>query len=84
MPILIPVEVNPNDNTTASLNKLLSDDKYPDVKYGIKLGNKNIGFNGKFDIFPYFLPLLLMNVFVAEKKLFKGTIQKLSNDSRGV
>ncbi len=56
---LIPVEVKANDGATASLNKLLSDDKYPDVKYGIKLGYKNIGFNGKFYIFPYFLSFLL-------------------------
>ena len=56
---LIPVEVKANDGATASLNKLLSDDKYPDVKYGIKLGYKNVGFNGKFYTFPYFLTFLL-------------------------
>ena len=33
--------------------------KYPDVKYGFKLGYKNIGFNGKFYTFPYFLTFLL-------------------------
>ena len=33
--------------------------KYPDIKYGIKLCNKNIGFNGKFYTFPYFLTFLL-------------------------
>ena len=64
---LIPVEVKANDGATASLNKLLSDDKYPDVKYGIKLGYKNIGFNGKFYTFPYFLTFLLKR-FVAEKR----------------
>lgn len=62
---LIPVEVKASDNATASLNRLLSDDKYPDVKYGIKLGYKNIGFNGKFYTFPYFLAFLLKR-FVAE------------------
>ena len=62
---LIPVEVKSNDNATASLNNLLKDDKYPDVKYGIKLGYKNIGFNGKFYTFPYFLTFLLKR-FVAE------------------
>lgn len=64
---LIPVEVKANDGATASLNKLLKDDKYPDVKYGIKLGYKNIGFNGKFYTFPYFLSFLLRR-FVAERK----------------
>ena len=56
---LIPVEVKSNDGATASLNKLLKDDKYGDIKYGIKLGYKNIGFNGRFYTFPYFLTFLL-------------------------
>lgn len=64
---LIPVEVKANDGATASLNRLLNDDKYNDVKYGIKLGYKNIGFNGKFYTFPYFLTFLLRR-FVAESK----------------
>lgn len=64
---LIPVEVKANDGATASLNRLLNDDKYNDVKYGIKLGYRNIGFNGKFYIFPYFLTFLLRR-FVAESK----------------
>lgn len=64
---LIPVEVKTNDGATASLNRLLNDDKYNDVKYGIKLGYRNIGFNGKFYTFPYFLTFLLRR-FVAESK----------------
>ena len=64
---LIPVEVKANGGATASLNRLLNDDKYNDVKYGIKLGYRNIGFNGKFYTFPYFLTFLLKR-FVAERK----------------
>lgn len=56
---LIPVEVKANDNATASLNNLINSEKYKDIKYGIKLCNKNIGFNGKFYTFPYFLTFLL-------------------------
>ena len=56
---LIPVEVKANDNATASLNNLIDNNKYKDIKYGIKLCNKNIGFNGKFYTFPYFLTFLL-------------------------
>lgn len=56
---LIPVEVKANDNSTVSLNNLIENDKYSDIKYGIKLCNKNIGFNGKFYTFPYFLTFLL-------------------------
>ena len=56
---LIPVEVKANDNSTASLNNLINSNKYNDIKYGIKLCNKNIGFNGKFYTFPYFMTFLL-------------------------
>ena len=64
---LVPVEVKANDGATASLNNLLKSDKYPDVKYGIKLGYRNIGFNGKFYTFPYFLTFLLRR-FLADRK----------------
>lgn len=56
---LIPVEVKSNDSSTPSLNNLINSDKYKDIKYGIKFCNKNIGFNGKFYTFPYFLTFLL-------------------------
>ena len=56
---LIPVEVKAGDNATISLNNLINSDFYKDIKYGIKLCNKNIGFNGKFYTFPYFLTFLL-------------------------
>lgn len=56
---LIPIEVKANDGSTISLNKLINSESYKDIKYGIKLCNKNIGFNGKFYTFPYFLTFLL-------------------------
>ncbi len=57
---LIPIEVKATDNATKSLAKLTSQDgKFPDIRYGIKLCNKNIGFNGHFYTFPYFLTFLL-------------------------
>lgn len=67
---LIPIEVKANDNATKSLVKLTAQDgKYPDIRYGIKLCNENIGFNGHFYTFPYFLTFLL-------KRLIKsGTLQ---------
>ena len=64
---LIPVEVKANDNATISLNNLINNNLYKDIKYGIKLCNKNIGFNGKFYTFPYFLTFLLKR-FLGEKK----------------
>lgn len=57
---LVPIEVKATDNATRSLVKLtLGDGKYPDIKYGIKLCNRNIGFNGHFYTFPYFLTFLM-------------------------
>ncbi len=56
---LIPLEIKANNGTTISLNKIIDDTNYKDVKYGIKLCNKNIGYNGKFYTFPYFLAFLL-------------------------
>lgn len=63
---LIPVEVKANDGATPSLNNLLKEGKFPDIKYGIKLGYKNIGYNGKFYTFPYFLTFLLKR-FISER-----------------
>lgn len=57
---LVPIEVKATDNATRSLVKLTSGDgKYTDIKYGIKLCNRNIGFNGHFYTFPYFLTFLM-------------------------
>ncbi len=63
---LVPVEVKATDGMTASLNNLIEKEKYADIKYGINFANKNIGFNGKFYTFPYFLAFLLKR-FLREK-----------------
>ena len=56
------VEVKANDNSTTSLNNLINSDQYKDIK----LCNKNIGFNGKFYTFPYFMKFFLKR-FLKEK-----------------
>ncbi len=56
---LIPIEIKSKDGPTASLNKLIEKDKYEDIKFGIKFGDRNIGFNGKFYTLPYFTMFLL-------------------------
>lgn len=63
---LIPIEVKANDNATISLNNLIDSDNYSDIKHGIKLCNKNIGYNGKFFTFPYFLTFLLKRYLKAK------------------
>lgn len=67
---LIPIEVKAKDGATASLNNLIKWDSYSDIHYGIKLGYKNIGWNGTFYTFPYFLTFLLKR-FLSDK-----TVQK--------
>ena len=64
---LIPVEVKATDGATVSLNNLINSERYRDIRYGIKLCYKNIGFNGKFYTFPYFLTFLLKR-FLKEKR----------------
>ncbi len=56
---LIPVEVKAVDSNAPSLSKLIENEKYSDIHYGIKLNRGNIGFNGKFYTFPYFLTFLI-------------------------
>ena len=55
---LIPVEVKATDSTPKSLQKL-TDGRFEDIQFGIKLCNKNIGFNGRFYTIPYFLTFAL-------------------------
>ena len=56
---LVPVEIKAKDGPTASLNNLIKWESYPEVKFGVKFGYKNIGWNGYFYTFPYFLAFLL-------------------------
>ncbi len=56
---LIPLEVKANNGTALSMNKLIGKESFADVQYGIKFAHKNIGYNGKFYTFPYFLSFLL-------------------------
>jgi predicted AAA+ superfamily ATPase len=61
---LIPVEVKATDNATKSLVKLIKQND--NIKYGIKLCYKNVGFNGQFYTFPYFMTFLLKR-FIADR-----------------
>ena len=56
---LIPVEVKATDGSTLSLNKLIEKETFPDIRYGVKFADKNIGFNDKYYTFPWFLAFLL-------------------------
>lgn len=62
---LVPLEVKASDNPARSLQKV-TDGKHPEIKYGIKLCNQNIGFNGSYYTIPYFLGFLLRR-FLSER-----------------
>ena len=55
---LIPIEVKASDNPSITLRKL-TDGRIADIKFGIKLCHKNIGFNNNFYTIPYFLTFAL-------------------------
>ena len=40
---VVPIEVKATNNATASLNNLIEKEMYPEIKYGIKFCEKNIG-----------------------------------------
>ncbi len=64
---LVPVEVKARDGATLSLSNLIKWQSYPDMKYGIKLGYKDIGWNGLFYTSPNFLAFLLKR-FLRERQ----------------
>ncbi len=67
MKILIPIEVKANNNPTNSLNNLINSNLYKDIKFDIKLCNKNIGFNEKILYLPLFLNIFIEKIF--ERKI---------------
>ena len=66
---LIPVEVKANNSVSPSLNKLVNpENKYSDIRFGIKLCAANIGFNGRILTLPYFTTFMLRR-FLKERKM---------------
>lgn len=56
---LIPVEVKSNSNKSKSLQSLIRNENYSDIKHGIKLGDFNIGNANNIYTFPYFCCFLI-------------------------
>ena len=64
---LIPIEVKAKNGATKSLNALIDNNKYSDIRFGIKLCSQNIGYNEKFYTIPYFCTFLLKR-WLTERK----------------
>ena len=56
---LVPIEVKAKSGKAKSLRTLIDSDKYPDIRYGIKLTGGNIGCSNGVYTFPYFCAFLL-------------------------
>ncbi len=56
---LIPVEVKAKNGNTKSLKTLIKSDSYPDIRFGIKLIDGNIGVEENIRTFPHYLVFLL-------------------------
>ena len=56
---LIPVEVKAGSAKSKTLQTLLQSERYPDIKYGIKFTNGNIGQADRIVTFPHFCAFLL-------------------------
>lgn len=56
---LVPVEVKATNNMARSLKTLISSERYPEIKFGIKVVGGNIGYNDGVYTFPYFCTFLL-------------------------
>ena len=64
---LIPVEVKSRNGHSKSLRSLIDGTKYPDISWGIKLSDANIGFANGIMTFPYFLAFLLKDYLSAKQ-----------------
>ncbi len=56
---LIPIDVKARDGRSVAMIGLITNNKIEDIKYGIKLAEKNIGFKDNIYTFPYFLSFLI-------------------------
>lgn len=61
-------KVKATNGRSKSLRALIDNDRYQDIKYGIKLANANIGFNDDIYTFPYFCAFLLKR-YLKEKDI---------------
>ena len=64
---LIPIDVKATDGKVKSIKSFIEDKNIKDINFGIKLAEKNIGFENNIYTFPYFLAFLLKR-FLSEKK----------------
>ena len=62
---LIPVEVKAKDGKTKSMRSLIASEHYPDIRFGVKLSQGNVGHEDRIYTFPYFCAFLLRRMLKA-------------------
>jgi hypothetical protein len=65
---LIPVDVKAKSGRSKSLRTLIGSDRYPDIRYGIKLTGGNIGYSNNIYTFPYFCSFLIKRYLKAKSR----------------
>ena len=65
---LIPVEAKARSGKTQSMKSLITNEKYSDVHWGIKLSSNNIGYDNSIYTFPYFCTFLLRDWLTLKQK----------------
>ena len=56
---LVPIEVKSGNSRSKSLRELIDSNKYPDVRWGIKFADANIGYTREVLTLPWFTAFLL-------------------------
>lgn len=64
---IVPVEVKAGRAQSKSMKELITNDKYEEIEYGIKLSKNNIGYNNEFYTFPHFLSFLIKDFLKLRK-----------------
>jgi Holliday junction resolvase-like predicted endonuclease len=65
---LVPIEVKPRDGRTKAMRTLITDSRYPDISWGIKLHAGNIGQTGSVRMFPYWCTFLLRDYLTLSER----------------
>ena len=66
---LIPVEVKARNGNSKSLSTLIKSESYPDIHFGIKLIDGNVGIEGNIRTLPHCLVFLLRDYLRGESKM---------------
>ena len=55
----MPIEVKATNGRSKSLRTLIESDHYPDIAFGVKIADCNIGFENGINTIPHFCAFLL-------------------------